>query len=301
LFGIVVLWNAQHDWASFAFQTGRTANQQRLALIDVPMFWLFQALALTPAGLLLLGWAVGRSIRRGCAGDMAWLWVAAFALPLFLMFFWASTKTHVHLNWTAPAFLSIVPGAAAVAAELMDRVLTKPARRWRWILGGAATVALVALVLSPAILLGVGPRIFSYQHAGGWRALAERVEQAEQTLRAEVGAEPFILGADKYNLAAELSFYTREPAEQVNVYALGKPGLGFAYWTELTEWQGRPAVVVLPKLKPSLLAGLARHFARVGEPQHIAVPRGPGTVRSAYLVPCYDYTPPLLVEAERGP
>ena len=104
------------------------------------------------------------------------------------------------------------------------------------------TVALcgVAIVFGHTSLAWGIPKSFAYAHPGGWQAVSEQVD-----IRARRGVgrnkqEPFLLGMDKYNIAAELGFHLRAPNDCVNMFATGGQGLGYRYWTDLAKFAGRP-------------------------------------------------------------
>ena len=112
---------------------------------------------------------------------------------------------------------------------------------------------------------------------GGWRGGEYALDRwvfnnehfAISRVEVETGQKPFFIGGDKYNLAAEIGFYLQRPADCVNLYAFGARGLGYRYWTDLRQYEGRPAVVVLLNLKPALLRDLQTHFTKCSEPQPV--------------------------------
>ena len=136
------------------------------------------------------------------------------------------------------------------------------------------------------------PSAFTPSHVGGWKQLAILVEAAERNLETRAGTKPFVLGADKYNLAAELSFYTREPEDHVNNLALGKHGLGFRYWRNLDALEGAPAVAVLTKTNVATLASVAKQFDHIGPPRSIVLDLLGGRTRTLWLMDCYGYKRP---------
>jgi dolichol-phosphate mannosyltransferase len=285
VFSPVIIWNATHDWASFIFQSTRAAGQKAAVLHNVGGFWLVQILIITPLLCILLANAGVQGIRRGWRQRLAaWNFAAAFAVPLFLVFVLAGFKTWIHINWTAPAFLSLVPAAAMIFSEATMR-----SRRWRvagWI-GGGLSVAVLGVALS-SLVCG-SPEMLAYSRAGGWRELADEVERAEHALEIRERQEPFILGADKYNLSAELSFYTRETEEQLNVFALGDYGLAFRYWSNREQWEGHPAIIVLTGTNATVLRRLAAYFERLDAPQTVSVPSLGKRSRTVYLLNAYGY------------
>lgn len=274
MFSPVVVWNYRHDWASFLFQATRTAGEYTLASRTVPEFWLVQLAVLSPLVALAIGWSAYKAVRRRTEADR---FALAFGVPLFAIFAWASFKTEVHINWTAPAFLSLLP--ATVANSLAG--CASGSRGWRWV---------PSAIWATCILMIIGGIAYLYRNSG-WRDLAQFVETAEHELEAATGLRAFIVGADKYNLAAELSFYTREPEEQVNVFAFGKKGLGFRYWVNLEEWRGHPAIAVLTGTNHATMAELREHFRRHDPPRRLDAPMPGRKKRAVYLVNCYDYQP----------
>ncbi len=261
VFSPVIIWNAQHDWASFAFQSTRTVGQSGDILRRIGSFWLYQLLMPTPIGLalfLVTGW---QAMKRGwLRQEDNWNFVAAFGLPVFGLFFAASFKTNVHINWTAPAFLALSLGGGALWTEAMDA----GRRGWRVGTWTLAVIFVVAATLFHFILATGKPVRFSYAHANGWRELAELARaQGERA-----GKQVFYIGADKYNIAAELGYYLHQPAECVNGYAFGESGLGYRYWTDLHWYDGRPAVIVF---KDELPAAAQQHFSQLSAPVTLRV------------------------------
>jgi len=255
IFSPVIIWNAQHGWASFAFQSTRTIGQSGNLLKYVGTFWLYQLLTPTPIGFALLAMAAWRAVKRGwwLGREDNWNFVAAFGLPVFALFMVASFKTSVHINWTAPAFVALALGGGAMWVEAFDA-----RRRW-WVTGtwALAVICGVATILGH-IILATGKPV-AYTHAIGWRELATRVRAAAPV----TGGQPFFIGMDKYNIAAELGFYLQQPDECVNGYAFGAHGLGYRYWTDLRQYDGRPAVIVFSGKPPVMLD---KYFSKLETP-----------------------------------
>jgi len=314
VFSPVIIWNAHHHWASLLFQSTRAAGTPKNMLRDVLLFWAVQLALVTPPVFALFAATVARGIRRGwlqhndqwnsvasmsiadetpaqlnLEHDDRWNFVASFSLPLFFLFAAASFKTQIHVNWTAPAFLSLSLGAAMIARDGLDASDPVRAARWQW--GTASTIALCGLVIvlgHISLAWGV-PNSFAYAHAGGWQGLADHVNNVRAQVQKQTQQQPFVLGMDKYNIAAELGFYLHSPGDSVNLFATGAQGLGYRYWTELRKFEGRPAIAVVPVPTAEMMAQLRLHFERVGEPQRVDVPRYRGLNRRVYLIICTAY------------
>ncbi|HUK83181.1 MAG TPA: glycosyltransferase family 39 protein [Verrucomicrobiae bacterium] len=303
VFSPVVIWNAQHQWASFAFQSSRASGVKGNALELAGMFWLVQLGILTPPLFVLMAMAAARAVQRGWRQrEDRWNFVAAFSLPLFLLFAIASFKADVHLNWTAPSFLSLTLGGAAVWLEGTDDPDPRQARRWgvaAWLSGLLCAVVLVAAHVN--VLFG-RPESLAYSRVGGWRELAAQVDSAKVELSRRSGHKAFVLGVDKYNIAAELGFYLRNPGDSVNLYALGERGLGYRFWTDLERFEGRPAVVVVFNPSEGTLQELRAHFDRIDEPLPMRINAPARRWHSVYLVCCdgYHAKPRALTEASKG-
>ena len=143
----VFVWNAQHDWVSFRFQSGRagghgnplTALAQNLAGQAgylLPWFWV-------PLVVLLL-----RGLRNGPRDRAVWFCCCLGAAPV-IVFTLASLGGRAGLpHWPAPGFFLLLPPLGAAIARWELRAPAIALRRMR--AAGAVYVALLALVVSHA-------------------------------------------------------------------------------------------------------------------------------------------------------
>ncbi len=293
-FAPVIIWNYQHQWASFLFQSTRTevGNNDPLH-VESGTFWLYQLWALTPFPFGLFAYTLAPAIRRGwMQREDRWNFSMSFALPLFLVFVLASFKTKGHINWTAPAFLSWSLAAAAVFQQVGDVWRVARPSAWGWTVGAAVLLCFSANTLVHTSLAWGVPQGFALKSAGGWRGLAGEVRNARLELAQSTGQQAFILGADKYNIAAELGFYLQEPIDIVNDYSLGTGGLAYRFWADLKKLEGRPAIAILEqdKIGPYSVIWLKQHFASVGELVPLEIKGNGLQMRKVYLVACYGYS-----------
>jgi dolichol-phosphate mannosyltransferase len=292
VFSPVIIWNAQHQWASFLFQSTRAAVEQHEPIREAGTFWAYQLGALTPFLLALYAYALVPAIRRGwIRREDRWNFSMSFALPLFAVFVLASFKNKGHVNWTAPAYLSWTFAAAAVFLELRGSWRKHRAALYRLAIWTAVAFCIGINAIQYGSLAWGVPRVFALSNAGGWRGLAAEVGKAREDLARRSGKQPFIIGADKLNTAAEMGFYLEAPGDLVNDYALGGHGLAYRYWVDLQKLKERPAVVVIQKNKlgPNSLAMLKANFERVDEPVLLPADESRPRWRQAYLVNCYGY------------
>jgi dolichol-phosphate mannosyltransferase len=261
-----------------------------------------QTAIVTPLVLGLFGVTVWHGAKKLAArdGDDRWNFALSFSLPLFCLFVVSSLKTEVHVNWTAPAFLSLLPGAVQVFLTAVETAASPPRAKWQRIGAWTSLGFCIAAVLVGLTSLAWGfPPL--YAQAGGWRGIAAAVESTEQSLANKSGRDPFVLDTGKYDLAAEVGFYSREPDEQVNNYALGKRGLGFRYWTDLNSFKGAPAVALMEETDHGVVRELRERFDEVGTPVMLTA-NGPGWHRrSIYLVECVGYHGPTEADVRPKP
>jgi 4-amino-4-deoxy-L-arabinose transferase-like glycosyltransferase len=144
----VLAWNAEHDWASLRFQTGRAGGAAGRGLDP-----LFENLG-GQAGYVLpwvwgpMLWAAWGALRRGPADARRWLLLCLAAGPLLVFTLATLGGSRGLPHWPGPGYLFLAPLlGAALDARLRD------GRAWprRWLRGSAiAIVALAALIVSQA-------------------------------------------------------------------------------------------------------------------------------------------------------
>jgi 4-amino-4-deoxy-L-arabinose transferase-like glycosyltransferase len=202
-FSGVVVWNAQHDWVSFAKQGARAGDWQPARAAQYLGELIGGQIGLaTPLVFLLCAMGAFAAVRRWREPGYGLL--AALIVSPSLVFFEHALGDRVQANW--PAIL--YPQAALAAAGLGGAWM-----RWQipaLALGFALTLAVwLQAAASPFAL----PRTLdpTLMRLGGWEALT-----AEIDAKAVAEGAGFI-AADNYGLAAELAF--RLPAGRVMIGA----------------------------------------------------------------------------------
>jgi 4-amino-4-deoxy-L-arabinose transferase-like glycosyltransferase len=188
----VVIWNARHEWASFAFQLqhglGGVAGsvwKRELDLIGGQMG------LVTPILFVMLTIAVVRSSSS---------LLPPISALVFLFFMYSATRRRVEANWPALAY---VPAILLVAAHAGTR-------SWdRWLRGGvvlAALVTTVAYVNSFTPVLPIPARRDPVARSAGWNDLARAVNVIYEP-RLSISSRRTWVGADRYQEASELAFH----------------------------------------------------------------------------------------------
>jgi dolichol-phosphate mannosyltransferase len=256
IFSPVIAWNAQHEWASFAFQTSR-----RLA--EAPRFALHKLIIsvlvlLTPTGILTL--LVSRFTRGTAApyeteapdASRRWLFIRLSVLVPLSVFVVFSVRHDVKIDWTGALWLGAVPALAASIVWFG----TKGARGIRaWVYSAWGPTAVFMLLLYSAGLhyLALGlPGVGYGSHLElvpvGWRDLGRQINAMADDIRRETGMEPVIVGMDRYELASQLTFYAPDHARSVketssrNIF--GQSGLMYERWASSLAVGNRPLLLV---------------------------------------------------------
>lgn len=197
----VVIWNADHGWASFARQGGRLGDWHwGQALQFLGELFAGQLGLASPVIAVLLAAGIYVAVRQAWqTRDAAWSLLAAMTLPACIVFVQHATGDRVQGNW--PAIL--YPAAAIAAAGLQGQVV----RRARGP-GAALGFALMAVVCIHAATLwpGLSPAIDpTARLMDGWDALENRLaDQARDSQAAFVAVT-------KYATAADLAWRHRPP------------------------------------------------------------------------------------------
>ena len=152
VFSPVLIWNAQHDWASFRFQFVRAVATHDISLRTVGDFIGLQfglvgfvLLPVVLTGVTLTAW---RGYRRGDA--VAILLSTAVIVPFFY-FFWKSLTLRVGDTWPTfiwPAgFAATAINIAMLPREGFSASIIRSTIRWAWtaIVSGIVFVVLVFL------------------------------------------------------------------------------------------------------------------------------------------------------------
>jgi dolichol-phosphate mannosyltransferase len=246
IFSPVIIWNAQHEWASFAFQTSRRlAERPRFSLHRL----LISALVLlTPTGFLTL--CVSRLSRR--PESRRWLFLQLAVLVPLSVFVVFSVRHDVKIDWTGALWLGAVPALAACIVEF-GKPGAQGLRAWLHSAWGPTAVIMILLLGTGLHYLALGlPGVGYSNHLElvpvGWRDLGRQVQAIAADLRKETGQEPVIVGMDRYELASQLTFYAPVHARSVNETSsrnlFGAEGLMYGRWAKNLEIGERPLLLV---------------------------------------------------------
>ncbi|HYN58662.1 MAG TPA: glycosyltransferase family 39 protein [Rubrivivax sp.] len=238
MFTPVLLWNAEHQWVSFAFQSSRRAGQ--MAAFKPRFFGVLlatQLLLVTPwlFGLSLTAlWRAARDAIAGVATERTRLLLFSAAVPL-LLFTAISFRSLVKINWLAPAYWSLIILG-------MHQWLQSGAsvRRLAWGLGSSAVLLVGALVISVTPNLPIVGNMNSWS---GWKEAAQRVDQA--SLAARAGGQSSFVFSPNYKISSLLRFYLPGQPRTYAQDIYGARALQFDYFPLDSDLKGATGILVL--------------------------------------------------------
>lgn len=201
----VFVWNAQHDWISFAYQLHHSSGSH--------WQWSQMGLFVVVQGLLylLLVWGLVGLVRRSTTTRVPrlngpqWSLLAFFALPFGVLMALSGGGSGLP-HWTAPAWVALAPFAGVGLAALW----ATGRRRLIWVLGslqGALCLALYTLMLSagpPWISSDKPPEpINPFTDFYGWDTAAAKAQQLAKTHQVHR------LAVQNWTLVSRLAWYAR--------------------------------------------------------------------------------------------
>ena len=283
-----IIWNAQHDWASFTYQSTRRAGEIKRFRLDYFFGYIgaqfFAASPVLFVGIwwksLLSGICLLKSIFTKIAHELApeKIIVASFSLPMMLFFSTVGLIYWVKLNWLIPAYF--FPIAVFVAWSV--------AKGKKWHIGGLSIAGGTTIIILFVMLAPFLPVTGEMASTTGWWELAERI----QIERAEMDKNTFIFGGE-YKVPAMLAYYLPDKPETAGPDIIGRSGFQFAYWVEIDSLIGRDAIFVIdPRWGFSREHGerlIEEYFDSFERCSDLEIIQAGKKVTTFYIYRCYKY------------
>jgi dolichol-phosphate mannosyltransferase len=266
LFSPVMVWNADHHWASFAFQTIDRLRNQPMFSLHILIGWMM--LLLTPVGFvaivnLLLHFMNRSGVPTGeLPAQRQRRFLLFFTLVPLSVFVAFSLFHQPKFNWAGPLCLAALPWLAReMTPNAVRRTLTPSLwGRNAWPANILAAMLFYGAALHYLVLGFPGLHYPKVLPLVGWRDLGSQIERIEDDVERETGSEPLVVGMDRYNIASELAFY-RTQAERdsgglsvregiegtAGRHLFGKTSLMYGYWFPPDKQKGRTLILVSNK------------------------------------------------------
>jgi 4-amino-4-deoxy-L-arabinose transferase-like glycosyltransferase len=277
LFTPVLIWNAQNDWASFAFQLGRGAAVGGSSPEIVIRLFLTETAYLLPTTALLLVVALVRAVTKRTASVGFFL---ALALPIIVVLdltrFW-TWQSYAH--WSMPGWMLLLPVVGAMLANWP--------RRWTVAIAGVTAPLFVLLVAGVVLLLSDfrirDPGIDSFRvEAGSWTSVAAGIASS-----GELGGVAFIV-ARRWPDAARIAEATRT---SLPVLVFDADARGFAWPVDQQTLIGSDALIVAHAGEMSGVVSLyGEHFESFGP--IASYPVEPGNPNTIEVVRAHNFLKP---------
>jgi dolichol-phosphate mannosyltransferase len=238
LFLPVVVWNYQHGWSSFTFQTvRRLAEPSRFSWFNL----IGSAVVLIgPTGFLTaIALASGKVDREGVSSDEVRMtrqrrlafWLVGLPLGVFSVF---SINHQIKLNWIGPCWVAAIPlmsHAMLAWRRGAGRYRAWLAAAWPATTGIFLTIYMVGFSYLAFGLPGIGYSVHMELAPVGWRELAQQVGEIAHKIETDSGRDLLIVGMDRYETASELAFYLRNPLNAITATSAGHlfGGVGLMY------------------------------------------------------------------------
>jgi dolichol-phosphate mannosyltransferase len=285
VFSPVILWNYQHQWASFLFQ-----STHRIAAVfqfSTPQLLGATFALLTPTALLA-AWTSSRQYLQEnlIQPDQShrhryWLFTLCTFLPPLAVFLAFSFSKEVKLSWSGPAWLAFLPLIAAymwrpekASATGLPMLVT---RLWPPTLAALVVVYGLGLHYLSLGLPGIPFRNGTFLFGGD--DLAGQVEQAVKQVESERGRSPVVIGMDKYRIASGLAYYRTRRAEHMAPAPFGvqvaettgrhlfnMESLMYSFWHPPESLAGRDILAISERreyLATPMFSGMGRGFGEI--------------------------------------
>ncbi len=272
LFSPVIFWNAQHDWASFLYQSqNRMAERPEFSLDD---FILSIILLLTPSGffsVILIYW-FRKNLPPSCAiatpdptqaaeanaesyGKRLLLILTIIPFAVFAL---TSVFRETKFHWTGPIWLALLPYMGLLIAP--NLAIGAP-RLWRWVQRSWPPTLLVCLLSYGAFLHYVtlgwpGVPYPSGLFLLGWSGFGREIQALADQFQAKTGESVLVVGMDRNRIASGLAFYQNkalhssategDPAwrRTSSWHLFDRKGLMYEYWFPQREQENKNLLLV---------------------------------------------------------
>jgi 4-amino-4-deoxy-L-arabinose transferase-like glycosyltransferase len=305
----IVLWNMQHDWVSFSFQSARAVPKSGYNLLNVGLVYLTQVVYLFPTiGFPL--WNISlqpvirkikqifsqKSLTQQDDSNTAKLLILWVSLPLILGFTFIGGYRQILPAWTMPGFwgTALLLGEQAVIWQQKS-----PRSVQRWLFGSGITVASIVLILLLQLTIGIFQKPSQYALLGGFLPpqndpstelidiqQLRRSFSESPTLKTALQNSSFIF-TNRYYLGGPIAM-SLQPLVKIPItcFDIGNDNRGFAFWSKAEQWLGKDALYITTapfNLRQDLMTSYRSHFRSLDEIETIVIRRGGVPINMVYI------------------
>lgn len=226
-----ILWNAHHDWVSYAYQFGKGVGRHSLSFTKFYQGVLVQAAYLLPWIMVILIMSVIKTIEKN---DQQFRWLLPFALLPIGIFTLIGATQQILPHWPMPGYL-----AAIILTCGWMITWKKPAVKWTFWSTGIVTALLLIVIVIHSItgFLNLGVKLDLTLEGYGWEKVIDELENREL-----LGEDTFLF-THKYITGGELG-YAAKKKYPVAVFDKGSAH-HFAYWAPMNSLVGKNGIFVM--------------------------------------------------------
>jgi hypothetical protein len=270
----VMLWNSQHEWASFRFQSARAVPSQGYNLERLLVTILLALLYLFPTFGVPLWWTSFRTLGRllqaknrqnkqqnqenaiaeNLAEDLLrnkQLLILCVSMPIFFGFTFMGGFIQILPSWHMPGFF----GATLLLGERAAQVqLQRPKFIRNWLWGSGVVILPLLLIGLLHVHLGIAQKGGDHAIAGGfWEAKDDPstqmidIEQLRQAfvdspmLKAELQNADFIF-SNNFFMAGQIGMAIEPLGKKITCF--DEDLRGFAYWSKAQDFVGKTSLYI---------------------------------------------------------
>ena len=287
----VLVWNSQHDWASFGFQTARAVGgtfQLRglVVMLFGPMALLLPWIWYTMAVILIKRVP---TFHSSSGIDRLLLCQALVPLGLFTA---VSCTRPILPHWPLMGFLPLFP---LVGLEWATRSLSEPVVVRRWLVFMSTFLLVIAGAFLAQARFGVVDLPFRDPciEISGWESVGKELDS-----RGLVDRPNTFLFSNVWFDSGQIAFAVRNRIP-VACYRQGD-ARGFAYWSRPEDWLGKDGILLLDADQPEDLSqDYEPYFRSVTPLPSIRMTRGGRPFRLVRVYLCSEQLRPFPFTYER--
>ncbi len=292
VFSPVLIWNAQHDWVSFTFQSSRAVGTS----INLDSF--FQALGgqlgyLTPMIFFPMAFVFGKTIKHVKRRENRYARFYLFfgVAPVFLFLLISLTRS-ILPHWTLVGYIVLtIPLASMIAPAFQQK---------RWVRGLVyGSVLFLVVLLTTAFLhtrFGILPMRAMAEKGWiternvekdatldmhGWKTIPEYLQQKN------ISSDDVFLLTHKWFLSGEVDLAV-QGKYTVMCFDKGDPR-GYGIWDKQVDVLGKDGICIYSnryRIDPRREFG--QYFKSIGETDSVVVYRGGQPAKTFYFARCHE-------------
>ena len=292
LFSPVILWNAEHEWASFAYQgSSRLAGHSNFSLPELIGSIIF---LITPTGFLsvivillykkaFLSKHASLSVNGTERGYKLLITLTLFPVAVFTGL---SLFREIKFHWTGPCWLGIVP---CVAVVVMHNVRLSTHKLFEFNQRAWPATIIICLLCYGTFLhyLELGFPGIPYPqrfHLLGWEGFGREIEAVVNEFEHDTGEKLLVVGMDRNRIASGLAFYwtktierstdavTQDPILQTSgPHLFGMNSLMYKYWFPSKDQNNKSMLLISSNISTLTSDNVRLHVQHVGDIKEIKI------------------------------